>query len=133
MTLSFLLFLLLPPFHMHSCFLAGVSCPQHSHRCLTCSKCPPGGGLCWRCLFTAWCVLAGGAPSSKGSEEALLSLHTDISNFFTRRAVTSVLHHCLPAETNSSDYCVLSGRRGKNITSSLRFRSYSFYNSDSSR
>lgn len=132
MIFSFLLFLLLPPFHMHSRFLVSVSSPQHSQRCLPCSKCPPGGGLCPRCLLAARCVLAGGAPCSKGGEEALLSLHTQISNFLTRQAVTPVLLHCLPAETNSLDYCVLSGRRGKNI-SSLWFGSYSFYNSNSSR
>lgn len=110
----FSLFLLLPPFHVHSCFLAGVSSAQQSHRCFTCTECPPGGGLCWRRLLTAQCLLAGGVPSSKGREEALLSLHTEISNFLTSGAVALVLLHRLPAETNSLDYCVLSVREEHN-------------------
>lgn len=62
MILSFLLFLLPPPFPMRSCethFLTSVSSPQHSHRCLTCTKCPPGAGLfprVWSLPGVSWQV-----------------------------------------------------------------------------
>lgn len=74
-----------------------------------------------------------GCPSSQRGEEARLSLHTEISNFLTSGAVALVLLHCLPTETDSSDYCVHSERSRKNITSSLCLRRYSFYSTDSAR
>lgn len=74
-----------------------------------------------------------GCPSSERGKAALLSLHTEISNFLTSGAVALVLLHCLPTETDSSDYCVHSERSRKNITSSLCLGSYSFYSTDSAR
>lgn len=71
--------------------------------------------------------------SSERGEEALLALHAEISHFLASRAVALELIHCLPTETDSSDYCVRSERARKHITSSPCLGSYSFYDTFSAR
>lgn len=73
-----------------------------------------------------------GCPLERG-EEALLALHAEISHCLASRAVALELIHCLPTETDSSDYCVRSEGARKHITGSLCLGSYSFYDTFSAR
>lgn len=106
MILSFLLFFLLPPFHMYSCSLAGVSSPQHSLLALSAH------------LVRVWVRDFCSLPSVSWQVELLFQrevrdhccpyIQRSVISF-TRGAVALVLLHRLPAGTDSSDYCVLSG------------------------
>lgn len=120
-------------------FFLQAFCRLSSPRNILCAlhsagKCPLGGGLRWSSFLATWCVLAGGVSFFRARwRRALLSLHTEISNFLTSGAVALVLLRCLPTETDSSDYCLRSERSSKNITRSLCLGSCSFYNTDSAR
>ena len=138
--LSFPLFPLLPPFL--KTFMQGEKTCKFF--CLFCfvlfflSVPQMLSVLCTLLLSAQWVLCVGaacslpslswqvGCPPSERGEAALLALYVEISHFLASRAVSLVLLHCLPTETDSLDYCVHSERSRKNITSSLCIRSHSF-------